>query len=97
MKSFKTLLPKGVKIIHQLYVGSLADNSGTSQITLQYTRRGFKTRLIDLFISDKYANSPEIGLYKGLTIADRSDYDRGIIKGDYKFVMETLADFNKLF
>ena len=47
--------------------------------------------------SDKYKDNPEIGLYKGLTIGDKSDYDRGIIKGDYSFVIQTLADFNQIF
>ena len=97
MKSFKTLLPKGVRILHNQYVGSLEDNSGETQITLEYTKRGYKTRLIELIISDKYKDTPEIGLYKGLTIGNKSDYNRGIVKGDYSFVIQKLAEFNQYF
>ena len=97
MKSFKVLLPKGVKITHSQYVGSLENNTGESQITLLFNKRGYKTRKIALIISDKYKDNPEIGYYKGLTIGNKSDYDRGIIKGDYSFVIQKLAEFNHFF
>ena len=90
----KLLKLKGINILYSQYVGDLKTGDGESQITLELNRKGHQPALIDLFVSP--TNKNKIGIYNGMKVGTKKDFDRITISGNFEFVQNEFAELMRI-